>query len=72
MTYDYNAQKLSKLNEDENCVQKNRDGSYTEGKKKNGIWEGPFKKTYKDGSYYKGTFINGEIRGEVTYISIDG
>lgn len=46
----------------------NDDGSVIEGYMKNGIWEGDFKKTYKNGERYIGIYINGKAKGELTHI----
>ena len=40
--------------EDGYVVQNNSDGSVTEGYKKNGVWNGEFKKTFKSGAYFEG------------------
>ena len=57
---------------DGHCIQHNKDGSVTEGTKKNGEWNGKFKKTYKSGAYYEGTYRDGKINGELTYVDSDG
>lgn len=57
---------------DGHCIQHNKDGSVTEGTKKNGEWNGKFKKTYKSGAYYEGIYRDGKINGELTYVDSDG
>lgn len=57
---------------DGHCIQHNKDGSVTEGTKKNGEWNGKFEKTYKSGAYYEGTYRDGKINGELTYVDSDG
>ena len=58
--------------EDGHCIQHNKDGSVTEGTKKNGEWDGNFKKTHKSGAYYEGTYRDGKINGELTYVHRNG
>lgn len=58
--------------EDGYVVQNNSDGSVTEGYKKNGVWNGPYTKTYLSGVMYKGTCVNGEVEGELTYVDKNG
>ena len=63
---------ISVKGEDGYVVQNNSDGSVTEGYKKNGVWNGAFKKTFKDGTYYKGTYVSGKVSGELTYVDREG
>lgn len=53
-------------------VQNNSDGSVTEGYKKNGVWNGAFKKTFKSGAYFEGTYVSGKVAGELTYVDSEG
>lgn len=63
---------LTVTSEDGHCIQHNKDGSVTEGSKKNGKWNGNFKKTYKSGAYYEGVYEDGVITGELTYVDSSG
>ncbi|WP_300920060.1 hypothetical protein [uncultured Dubosiella sp.] len=54
------------------CEHINEDGSVTKGWRMNGIWNGPFKKEYEEGSYYEGTYVNGRICGQLIYVAQDG
>lgn len=58
--------------EEGHCTQHNKDGSVTESSKKNGKWNGNFKKTYKSGEYYEGVYVDGVITGELTYVDSNG
>jgi len=58
--------------EDGYVVQNNSDGSVTEGYKKNGVWNGEFKKTFKSGAYFEGTYVSGEVAGKLKYVDSEG
>ena len=57
---------------DGHCIQHNKDESVTEGTKKNGEWNGKFKKTYKSGAYYEGIYRDGKTNGELIYVDSNG
>lgn len=66
--------KIIVINNIENgfCEHRGEDGSVTVGTKKNGIWHGPFKKTYESGAHFEGTYVNGKCVGELTYVDDKG
>ena len=53
-------------------VSKNADGSVTEGEMIDGVWNGPFKKTYPSGASFEGTYNNGICVGKLIYSDKDG
>lgn len=57
---------------DGKCTQRGTDGSITVGTKIKGIWNGPFKQTFPDGSYLEGTYVNGKIEGMLTNVDAKG
>lgn len=54
------------------CTVPGNGRSTIRGTKVNGVWQGPFTKTYPDGSRWEGTYVNGHVDKKLSYIYASG
>ena len=54
------------------CTQPGDNNSVIHGTKVDGVWQGPFTEIYPDGSFRKGTYVNGRIDGKLSYTDESG
>ena len=55
---------INELKDNGACTYHNEDGSVTEGNRVNGEWDGKFKKSYPNGSYYEGIYKKNKVDGK--------